>query len=302
MNNAFSRLGMRADNIYLDSGSVSSFLRYIRYSPQALREVARITQDYFIATGKVFIRILDIGVGDGAFTIPILEYFLNEKRLDFRASCFDISEYMIQALYNRLSDNEQLRARVSCIRKDAEHGLLDTYTPNSYELVVITFVLHYITNWQRLLDDVHQCLTEGGLFVQGEIIGDLRNIDGKFDTASPPIFEEFWREYFNQRKKYAEWNPTISVSDLSLVFHYCLKELGFNVYQTKEFTWGLCITWKDLCSWIADAPVSSLGIGLDNSAREDLAAYMRRWLAQQSVDLNTSIELKWGFRITWLIK
>ncbi len=45
-----------------------------------------------------------------------------------------------------------------------------------------------------------------GLFLQSEIIGDLRNVDGKFDTDSAEVFREFWKVYL-YRQDFYPWSP-----------------------------------------------------------------------------------------------
>lgn len=289
------------NNVYLESSSVESFTKNIHYDLKALRKIAQITLEYFKEKHADFIKILDIGIGAGDFTIPIIEYF-EKKKIVYHLDCFDISDHMLMKLKDRLNRNPIVNEKVDYIRKDAEEGLLNTYRPQSYDLIIITFVLHYVKNWQRLIQDVNVCLKNGGLFIQAEIIGDMRNVDGKFDTETPTIFENFWKEYFIQREKYARWEPLISVSDLSLVFNYCLGKQQFKIYKRKNFAWEMVVKWEDLCNWIESAPVSSLGSNLDISARRELSIHMRNWLAGKGINLSNNIKIKWGFRITWLLK
>ena len=293
---------MTVENIYIKTKSANNFVKSIQYNLLALREIAKFTYEYFKQNKIDSIKILDIGIGSGALTIPILEYLESKKNLSYHLDCFDISESMLSHLEKNLSIYPSIKQKVNYIKKDAEEGLLNYYDKSAYDLIIITFVLHYIKKWKRLLRDVFKCLKNGGIFLQAEIIGDLRNVDGKFDTDSPKIFEQFWKKYFSERSKYSNWEPLISVSDLSVVLKYCLEKFQFKVFKEKKFLWKTNIIWEDLLDWIKCAPVSSLGSNLSDSERAELSIKMYNWLKENKVDPNSSINLKWGFKVIWLVK
>lgn len=291
------------ENIYLNKDSVESFSKNIKYDRNSLIQVGRITYEYFRQIEKNSLSILDIGIGSGDFTLPLIDGLLSAGLLDFYLDCFDISLYMLQHLEENLNKRPDLRKKVKYFKYDAERGLLSIFKPNSYDLIIITFVLHYIKNWEKLLEDVHECCKQNGLFIQSEIIGDLRNVDGKFDADSPEIFREFWEAYFLFRQEFYPWAPDICVSDISRVIDYLTKKQWFHVYKVCEFNnWKFNLKWGDLCQWIISAPVSSLGVGLTQKQRYELSSKMQNWLKQRKIDLNLDIEITWGIRVIWMKK
>ena len=92
------------------------------------------------------------------------------------------------------------------------------------------------------------------------------------------------------------------MSDLSVVLKYCLEKFQFKVFKEKKFLWKTNIIWEDLLDWIKCAPVSSLGSNLSDSERAELSIKMYNWLKENKVDPNSSINLKWGFKVIWLVK
>jgi SAM-dependent methyltransferase len=289
-------------NIYLSEESSNNFVKNIRYDNAALKKVAHLTYEYFMRHKNNFINILDIGIGSGAFTVPILEYLECQNNINYHLECFDISDKMLLHLEEALSYKPFIKKKVHLDKMDANEGLRNYYNKWTYDLIIITFVLHYIKNWKSLTKDVFCCLKKGGLFLQAEIIGDLRNVDGKFDVNSPKLFEKFWKEYFKKRRIYSSWEPYISVTDLSLVMKYCLRQLKFKILKEKYFYWKTTIMWKDLIDWIKCAPVSSLGSNLSELERFQLSTEMNNWLIQNKIKEENFINIRWGFKIIWMVK
>jgi SAM-dependent methyltransferase len=288
---------MAVENVYDRDRAAGAFDTAIKYDPKALEQIAGFIRTFFSGSGRNRVRILDIGVGSGAFIIPIIEEFQQNGGLDFGLDCFDISEQMIKELMDRLSVSSVTEDKVHCFIRDANEGLGGVYRPRIFDIVVITFVLHYIDRWESLIDDVARCLAPGGMLVQAEIIGDLRNMDGKFDIDSQPVFQGFWKEYFKARSKLAEWSPEISVSDLSKVYDYLKQKGCYEIVYDKSFLWDSSAKWADFCDWIDAGLVSSLGSGLRASSRRMLSERMLTWLGDERVDPDDIVRLNWGFRI-----
>jgi SAM-dependent methyltransferase len=288
------------ENIYLRQQSASSFVRAINYDAHALAKLARLLADYYSSNQRPLINILDIGTGPGSLILPVAESFLEEGGPDFRLDCLDVSPHMAHLFEAALAASRVPPGKVRYLLHDAERGLGELYSPHGYDLIFATFVLHYIRNWRQLLDEATRCLTEGGLLVQTEIVGDFRNLDGHFDIKSPILFEQFWRQYFTERAKYSAWSPVISVSDLSVAFAYLRNRKRLKLFREDFLLWDTSVEWGDFCNWIADAPLSSLGAGLTTEARRELARRMHGWLKGRRVKLSSGISLRWGIKVTCL--
>lgn len=291
---------MRLENIYLRRESVESFIKTIKYDPLALTNIAQCSSDYFLSQGKRSIKILDIGIGTGAFTIPIVEHFEREQKLDYSLMCFDISGHMIQRFDDTLSRANVSQSKIRFFSHDAEDGLVNTFDLKSFDLIITTFTLHYIDNWEGLLDDVADCLKEDGLLVQAEVAGDLRSVDGNFDNDSPTLFQEFWKRYFAERTKYSEWSPEICISNLTSAYDYLRQKNDFKLYKEQSYLWEQSIRWSELCEWIVQAPLPSLGSGIGFVTRRYLAKVMEGWLQSNGISERRGIPLEWGLKVTWM--
>jgi ubiquinone/menaquinone biosynthesis C-methylase UbiE len=289
-------------NIYLHSRQAIGFKDNITYDINSLEDIAKITRDFLLVNGKGFLNILDIGVGNGIFSLPFINYLMNDKRLDFSFKCFDISSVFLKETKKKIFANQQLKERAVCFEKDANHGILDIFPQKTFDVIICTFVLQYINDWKLLLEDIFKCLKSKGIFIQAEIIGDLKNVDGSFDENSNELIKVFWQKYFEERKNFFEWNPSISVTNLSLVFNYCHQNDKFKKFKEKKYLWTMEVMWKDFCSWIRNGIFSSLGSDLKSSDRKLLSQKMKNWLSLKHINLHEKLTLKWGFKITWMIK
>jgi ubiquinone/menaquinone biosynthesis C-methylase UbiE len=289
-------------NVYQNVEAVESYVENIRYHEKELRSVADVTLGLMNLTGVGPLRVLDIGIGDGAFTVPILDYLVREKGIPAQLDCLDVSEYMINKLQARLSEPVSRGYPVRYEKKDAEEGL--PYERNAYDLVIITFVLHYINDYPKLIDHVLQCLKAGGLFLQAEVIGDMEFVDGNFKNEASPgatgNFKHFWEHYFSQRSQFSVWDPAISVTNMSQVFEYCRRRSFHSCCDSKEYLWPQKVTWAQLCNWIESGTVSSLGSDLRPDVRKSLSEEMMQWLSNHGIDPQESVEMRWGIRAKWL--
>jgi 2-polyprenyl-3-methyl-5-hydroxy-6-metoxy-1,4-benzoquinol methylase len=293
---------MPVNNVYLREDAASSFSRSIRYDEAALSQIADQLEEYWLSRGVQRVNLLDVGIGDGAFTVPILSRLEARGRLDYSLDCFDISPHMLKRLGEHLAQRGVPSGKVSAEQRDAEEGLRGRYLRGHYHVAVITFMLHYVRRWKEILEDVAYCLKDGGLLVQAEIAGDMRCVDGYFDAQADAAFMDFWRRYFALRNRLSEWRPEISVSDLSAVYDYLQKAGGFTACRRETFLWDLTVTWADLCGWIAAGPLSSLGSGLNDPQRRDLSLRMQEWLLEHGFTQSDTMNLRWGFTVTWLKK
>ncbi len=295
---------MGLENIYLQRESARGFGRAVRYDVVALKSLAQILAGHGqpVPGGSQPLHILDIGTGSGLFILPVAEFFEEHMPPDYRLDCLDISRQMACLFTSKMARAAVSREKVGYLLHDAEKGLGSYRVPEKYDLIFITFVLHYINGWRLLLDEVAACLKPGGLLIQAEVVGDFRNIDGHFDEESPILFQQFWRRYFIERAVHSAWQPSLSVSDLSPVFTYLRGANRFRLLREDSFLWGDAATWGSFCEWIVTAPLSSLGSGLHPAARVQLSAAMGRWLTERELSQTEEVKLKWGIKTSVLSK
>jgi ubiquinone/menaquinone biosynthesis C-methylase UbiE len=292
---------VNVENIYVGASSARSFVRAISYDRRALGALARTLAAHGAARRAQGLSILDVGTGPGSFILPVAESF-TAAGLDYRLDCFDVSAPMRHLFERALAETRVPPAQVNYLLADAARGLPAVYAARTYDLAFITFVLHYIGDWQRLLDEVLARLRSGGLLVQAEVLGDLRNLDGQFDVPSSMLFRQFWKQYFTERAGYSAWQPDISASDLRPVLTYLCESRHLRLFREESYWWHTAPRWGDFHEWIAHAPLSSLGSGLSPQARTQLAHRMRAWLTTRQIDDDAEVSLQWGVKISLLMK
>lgn len=288
-------------NIYMNQEAVESFVRVIRYPRPALSEAARRFVALLPRTDRERVRLLDIGIGDGPFTIPILETWREAGGPAFHLDCLDKSEFMLDRLKERLRESSIDGDNIEPCVFDAERGLPPAWDGRRYGAATLTFVLQYIRPWRRLLKTVVNHLVPGGLFVTAEVIGAMREVDGYPSEGADPGLREFWHGYFRDRQEYTAWRPRIAVSDHSRVRDY-LGTLGLRQVEAQDYLWDTQATWEEMCSWIAQGPVSSLADGLRPDQQDDLAHRRREWLTGRGIAISEPNRLRWGLRVYWLAR
>lgn len=293
---------MGAENIYLRESSADSFARAVSYDPAALAAFAGSLAGRLTPCDGRPLRVLDIGTGPGSFILPFVAAFRRRGGPDYRLHCLDASPHMARKFDAARAAWGVPKYKVRYAVRDVERGLGSFYAAGGYGLVCATFMLHYVKDWPRLLDTLAGCLAERGLLVQAEVAGDFRNLDGLFDVKSPILFRQFWEHYFTERAGYSAWAPELSVSNVSAALAYLLRQQRLKLFREDVLQWATSVRWGELCEWIAAAPVSSLGVGLEAESRALLSARMREWLGQKGLPLSDTISLRWGVKLTCLTR
>lgn len=99
--------------------------------------------------------MLDLGCGDGAFTVPTASF-------GTRIIAGDISVKMLSLLQRLAEANRISLANVTLVRMNA----LDIpLSDNSVDTVIANSMLHLISNPEKVLSEIHRVLTKGGVFV-----------------------------------------------------------------------------------------------------------------------------------------
>ncbi len=141
-------------------------------------------------------------------------------------------------------------------------------------------------------------LEDSSYLAIAELSGWFRSLDGVFNknelNNTNKLDVLFWHEYFEARKKYAEWNPEISFAKQIPVYVF-LENNGFKKTCSKKFLWAVEINWNEIIKWIKTAPVSSLGSDLSKDSRNKLADIMYAFLSNKDVDIFRTFKIEWGF-------
>ena len=102
--------------------------------------------------------LLDLGCGDGLFTVPLLKRGVN-------VIAMDISDKMLALLYKRANnagvDTSNL---VACRANALAVPLID----NSLDAVIANSMLHLISRPERVVSEIHRVLKKGGKFISLE--------------------------------------------------------------------------------------------------------------------------------------
>ncbi|HPF56114.1 MAG TPA: class I SAM-dependent methyltransferase [Clostridiales bacterium] len=128
--------------------SYSGNRKYLIEERDALfaKEVAKLTGD------GVF---LDLGCGDGCFTVPCASY-------GTKIIAGDISKAMLSILQEKAKRNHVSLNNVTLCRMNALDIPLED---ESVDTVVCNSVLHLISNPQKVLSEIHRVLKKGGAFI-----------------------------------------------------------------------------------------------------------------------------------------
>lgn len=143
------------------------------------KEISRITGD------GVF---LDLGCGDGCFTVPCAAN-------GTRVIAGDISNAMLTILQGKAECNRVSLENVMLCRMNA---LAIPLTDESVDTVVANSVLHLISNPQKVLREICRVLKRGGAFIC------VDDVPGKVaetpcdNTQYLEIVNAFYREYWNR--------------------------------------------------------------------------------------------------------
>lgn len=291
-----------ASNVYLDKISAQNFENSTKIDKTEIYKIG----DYIAETLNLYsfknhISILDIGSGTGRTILNILDRF-HQNNLKFNATCFDVSEYMLEQFKRALKRKNYLKGMVTYSNHDANKGL-DGYT--NYHLVFIVSVLQYLQNWRKFIKELTGHICPNGHLVLAELIGWYRLLDGSFDkvySKENQLSVDFWREYFCKREKYGSWKPEIKFSNIKPVLSFLLKKEAFSLVQQHNFLWPNTICWSNVLSWLQHAPVSSLGSNMPSENRQTLNQIMYDFLQKRGIDINRPFSISWGFKLHILQK
>lgn len=288
-------------NVYFEKKAVESYLKIGSYDSKALAEIQNFIFDVCEFNKKQPYHLLDIGVGPGGLTIPLLEYFIS-KGIDIYLDAFDASVEMIE----KLNDRIRASAYESAIEKkmrvwinDAELELnAKPNARNQYDTVIITFVLYYLKDLPRFLQNLARILGPHALLIQAQEIGDFICLDNNFNAlGKDTLFTKFWKTYFKKRERFNKWNPALSVSRFEPVLSSLAEMDSLNLLKTREFLWDVTLSYEEILPWLEYSPFAALGSGLDPENKRQLKNEMQQWLKQRGVNLARKFQISNGIKL-----
>lgn len=285
------------------------------YSDEAISRIAQIISNEIIENNSEpeLINILDIGIGTGSLTLRVGNELIDKHNRNVRIHGIDISECMIDRAKEKLSMLCELNDNVTIFQHDARMVLPLEFRDKTYDVIIITFVLHYLDessdhfmSWKDVLKTTNSLLKESGILIQAEVIGDMGAVDGLFpdisdDQQASVKFVEFWKHYFQERNKLYSWSPELRPSSYLPVYSWLacdqnkqkfslLPLFGFVTTEKKEFNWS------DILDWIRFGVFTSLSVGLTGEQRESLSKKQQFYLQQKHIEVDELVALNRSVR------
>lgn len=263
-----------------DENAIKEYTSVVQL-PQEIRDEVNkfIYKNLPFRDGKLI--FLDIGVGKGDFSLPFLEYLEQKGNIEWEFYAFDISEKMINHLRENINNSKLLKAKQHRIHlwiDDANNPI--KLAENSIDVIILTFVLHYISNWRELIFNIKKLLKSGGILIQATSKGYFNCLGGIFKELldTPGIHVDLWKKFFEIKKQVANisWNPKVDFTNLHEVNEF-LNNIGFELKDSRNFLWYKDIDIATAIKWMKLSPLSSIGAGLSLAQREQIVNFVKEW-------------------------
>jgi SAM-dependent methyltransferase len=307
-------------NPYRSVGAPVAFRAWEHYSPNEIQNLGCQAAEELQSTraeGEP-IAILDIGAGDGQFTHHFTRGVLAALRgATASVLAVDDAPRMVECCrkeFENVGSDVQFKAELY----DANEDLLAFVgaqqsggPPARFDIVIITYVLHYLTSkrWTSLLRQVARVLKPGGLLVQGQISGMISELDGYVCEQPTTPYSRFWKQYFDERNRFANWNyiydqpdfetsgrSNLRVSRMDPVWQFLTEqraELQVEFARRETKNWLSQYDLTQFPALIGKGAVSSLANDLTEGQIADLGQKMASWLDQHVPAAERPVDIRW---------
>jgi len=282
-------------NPYDSYDTVATYENAWSYPEDAISRLASLINENYDC--KQDIRILDIGIGTGSLSLNLARKLIDKPNIQScYVNAFDKSEHMIS---ESKKNSKRLGVGCTAIVHDAREGLPKEFNETNYDIVIITFVLHYLddlddsgslASWQKLLKQAAARLRDGGLLIQAEVLGEMGAVDGlaPLNIAGGEIesaFTDFWKYYFNDLRS-PKWETVLRPSSYQKVFEWIAgqnsgEDLPLMPFYGFAYEDEHSLELETMLAWISSGQFSSLSTGLESSLRETYTANMRDYATKK---------------------
>ena len=153
-----------ADKNTFGRSEVANEYQYVfRYPKESIQKLAGWLLDNVRAShdDNNTINILDVGIGDGAFTIPLLEALYEElnrrnSSIKIKLFAYDKSKPMLDKFQEALSSSAIKGQITNPMEFDAEknNGIPKEWENVKFDVAIITLVLHYLRFKARKMEEI----------------------------------------------------------------------------------------------------------------------------------------------------
>lgn len=277
------------ENVFNNDEVIGAYTKYILPTDEVYKKSA----EYIFSTVSNFTNILDIGCGKGDFSLHLIK-LLERNNIEYRYDGFDVSKEMITCYKKQITDNNINMDAVNLWVDDVLFQIPNLVKSNKekYDVVIITFVLHYFKNWNSLLQEIKKLLKPGGVLIQTSAYGHYSLLVGcnRMIEDTPSEVVNFWMKLFNLKENLNfenRWVNFIDILELSDVREYLENELSFSLEGSRFFSWQKFANLGTLLDWIRISPISPISGGLTDDQKTQLKDAMEKWLIKNKYDLKT---------------
>jgi len=167
------------------------------------------------------VKILSIGSGNGELEIKIASELSKAGVTNFSIECMDINKNMLDRTM-ALAKDKGVGQYIKTIKGD-----FNKWKPDSkYNLILANQSLHHVLELEHLFDSIYNGLTQTGLFLTSDMIG--QNGHMRWPEALEAL-EPFWNELSKEKK----YNQMLKRQEDTYINHDCSTE-GFEGIRAQD--------------------------------------------------------------------
>ncbi len=231
--------------------------------------------------------LLDAGCGTGRITIPLAKYFP-----DLHITGVDNATEMLDVINQKITVGNIKNYTTK--KEDLLH--LD-FDDNTFDISLISSVLHGITDWQKAVDEIIRVTKSHGYLLLISEQSDLYDLGlGRIKKQNNDLLHQFWNTYLFFRKKNSLTNTETSQVGITWqlghpsVLQYLNEKHTIAQKNEIKIPWENVLTISDFMKIIKAKPWSSMFLE-DNQKYQNLITDMENWMQNQHIDPYTGCHL-----------